>query len=202
MGLSVKWASCNLGAEGGKPEASGGYYQWGGTGDVSSTGICLDWDNCPYHTGLSEGSGWTKYIPASKSSYWSGEGGADDKSVLDPEDDAAHVNLGGSWRIPTYEEWQDLLSSDNCTWEWTTYNGVKGYKVISKKTGNNIFLPAVGYRYHGYFYFTNSYGYFWASSLDTDKPSSAYFIFFGSSEISWSSYEGRYRGRSIRPVQD
>ena len=63
LGLSVKWASCNLGAS--KPTEYGGYYQWAGTEDVSDTGIYLDVSNCPYHTGSDKYSGWTKYITES-----------------------------------------------------------------------------------------------------------------------------------------
>ena len=80
---------------------------------------------------------------------YSSYGTVDNKTALDPEDDAAHVNWGGSWRMPTNAEFEELLNTSNCTWTWTTLNGVSGYKVVSKKSGyagNWIFLPAAGCR--------------------------------------------------------
>ena len=73
-------------------------------------------------------------------------GTVDNKTILELEDDAAHVNWGGNWRMPTKEEQDELISTNNCTWTWTTQNGVNGYKVISKINGNFIFIPAAGYR--------------------------------------------------------
>ena len=55
--------------------------------------------------------------------------------------DAATANWGGSWRMPKSTELKELI--DNCTWTWTTQNGVNGYKVIGTN-GNSIFLPAAG----------------------------------------------------------
>ena len=124
LGLSVKWATCNLGAF--KPTEYGGYYQWAGTEDVSDTSIYLDWSNCPYHTGSSSSSGWTKYNM--DPSY----GTVDDKTVLESMDDAAFVVLGGKWRMPTDAEWSELRNTDNCSWTWTSIDGVNGYKVQSR----------------------------------------------------------------------
>ena len=201
LGLSVKWASCNLGAS--QPWGYGGYYQWGGTKDVTDTSIDLNLANCPYHTGSDETTGWTKYVSTSYSSYWSGTGVPDNKTVLDPADDAAHVILGGDWRMPTETEWKELLI--NCTWEWTdNYNtmNVAGYIVTSKKEGyadRSIFLPAAGYRTNTYLYDVGSRGFYWSSSLDTDNPDYAYSLYFGSG---YYRTDGNYRhlGRSVRPV--
>ena len=200
----LKWASCNLGAS--KPEEYGGYYQWGGLQDVTDTSIYLDDSNCPYHTGYSYYTGWTKYIPSSKSTYWSGAGSPDNKTVLDPEDDVAHVKWGGSWRMPTKAEWDELRNTSNCTWTWTTVNGIKGYKVTSKKSGytsNYIFLPAAGYRYYDYLTDVGSYGYYWSSSLGTDDPSNAYslFFYFYSGDVG-TYYDSRCSGLSVRPVSE
>ena len=198
LGLSVKWASCNLGAS--KPEEYGGYYQWAGLQDVTDTSIYLDLNNCPYHTGSSSSTGWTKYIPSYYTWYWSGFGSPDDKTVLDPEDDVAHVTLGGKWRMPTEEEFNELRG--NCTSEWITLNGVKGRKFTSKKNGNSIFLPAAGYRYSGRLGDVGSYGYYWSSSLNTDSPRYAYRMLFYSGDVNSYHYDSRYYGHPVRPVYD
>ena len=187
----IKWASFNLGAS--SPEEYGGYYQWGGLEDVSSTSIYLDWSNCPFHTGSSSSSGWTKYIPTNFSSYWSDTGNPDNKTVLDPEDDVAHVKLGGKWRMPTEAEWQELRN--NCTWTWTTQDGVNGYKVTGKKSGytdKSIFLPAAG---------GHSGGEYWSSSLNTDYPSQASTLYFASYSDD-TIFDERCLGNAVRPVSD
>ncbi|MDD6809883.1 MAG: hypothetical protein PUD78_07220 [Bacteroidales bacterium] len=196
LGLSVKWATCNLGAS--KPTEYGGYYQWAGTKDVSETKIYLDWDNCPYHTGSSFSSGWTKYNM--DPSY----GIVDNKTVLEAMDDAASVVLGGRWRIPTDEECKELLNTDNCSWTWTTIDGVNGYKVQSNKSGytdNWIFLPAAGYRDNDSFYNVGSRGFYWSSSLLTDYLYNGFDMHLYSSHAVWGgSY--RSKGQSIRPVSE
>ena len=196
MGTSVKWAAYNVGAT--KPEEYGGYYQWAGLEDVTSTSIYLDWNHCPYHTGSSSSTGWTKYIPLNEPSYWSGEGVPDNKTVLDPEDDVAHVNWGESWRMPTQEEFDEL--KDGCFWEWTTYNGVKGRMAYSFETGNKIFLPAAGYRYYDRLTNVGSDGFYWSSSLITGYPTNAFY--FGSDYSYTSSPYTRYYGHSVRPVSE
>ena len=111
--------------------------------------------------------------------------------------DAANVNWGGKWRMPTRAEQDELRN--HCTWEWTTLNGIKGCKVISKKNGNSIFLPAAGYRYYDNLYNAGSYGYYWSSSLSTSSSLRAYFLYFSSDDVVWSSH-GRYFGQSVRAV--
>ena len=196
LGLSVKWASCNLGAS--KPTDYGCYYQWAGTTDVSDTGIKLGWSNCPYHTGSSSSSGWTKYNTIE--SY----GTVDNKTVLESMDDAASVALGGKWRMPTDAEWFELRNADNCSWTWTSIDGVNGYKVQSKKSGytdNWIFLPVAGYRYGDYFDNVGSDGYYWSSSLFTDRTYNAFCMSFNSSGVSNHNTFRSY-GRSVRPVSE
>ena len=193
----IKWASFNVGAS--KPEDYGGHYQWAGLEDVTSTSIYLDLSNCPYHTGPDYDRGWTKYIPSGYSSYWSGSGSPDNKTVLDPEDDVAHVKLGGKWRMPTKAEFEELYN--NCTSEWTTLNGVKGRKFTSKKNGNCIFLPAAGYRLDGDLDDVGSNGDFWSSSLNSGNPICAYRFGFSTDGVS-NGYSGRYYGLSVRPVSE
>lgn len=196
LGLSVKWASCNLGAS--KSTEYGGYYQWAGTKDVSDTSFYLDWNNCPYHTGSDRYSSWTKYN--TESSY----GTVDNKTVLEAMDDAASIALGGKWRMPTIDEWEELLNTDNCSWTWTTINGVDGYKVQSKKPGytdNWIFLPAAGSRYYDGLDRVGYNGYYWSSSLSTVNPSYAYSMVFNSGHFGRAS-RNRYYGQSVRPVSE
>ena len=189
LGLSVKWATCNLGAS--KPTEYGGYYQWAGTKDVSDTKIKLDWNNCPYYTN----PGWTRY---NTDSYY---GTVDNKTVLEAMDDAATVALGGKWRMPTDAEWTELRNTDNCSWTWTAIDGVNGYKVQSKKPGytdNWIFLPAAGWRRNDDLDDVGFYGYYWSSSLGTYQVYGIYF--------EWAVINGffgfRYSGNSVRPVSE
>ncbi|MBR3608332.1 MAG: hypothetical protein IKL50_00405 [Bacteroidales bacterium] len=119
--------------------------------------------------------------------------------MLELSDDAARVNWGGSWRMPTKAEQDELRDTNNCTWTWTTQNGVRGYKVTSKKNGNSIFLPAAGCRYDSNLYDAGSFGYYWSSSLNTSNSNYAYFLLFNSSNVYWY-FNYRYVGRSVRPV--
>ena len=197
MGLSVKWASCNIGAS--KPEEYGGYYQWAGLQDVTGTGIYLYWDNCPYHTGSTSSTGWTKYITSEFPSYWSGPGNPDDKIVLDPEDDVAHVTFGGKWRMPTAEEWLEL--DDNCSRQWTTLNGVTGEKMISKKNGNSIFLPAAGFTRFDQECDVGSQSTCWSSTLYLNSPYNAVNHSRKQNLLSISS-RNRYYAQPVRPVSE
>lgn len=149
LGLSVKWATCNIGAD--KPEDSGDFFAWGETSPYYESLDPLVWKEGK-ERGYNVNSSSDKYnnrsavfgtkqpAPASTSAKYSIE--TDAKKQLDPEDDAAHVNWGDNWRMPTMEECQELI--DNCTWEATIRNGVKGYEVKSKTNGNSIFMPTAG----------------------------------------------------------
>ncbi len=186
LGLSVKWATCNVGAE--TPEDYGDYFAWGEAKPKST----YDWNTYKWCQGSK--TTMTKYC--TKSIYGT-YGTVDNKTQLDLSDDAAHVNWGGSWRMPTHDELRELI--ENCSWTWTTQNGVKGYKVTSKTNGNSIFLPAAGYRFGSSLYNAGSYGYYWSSSLSTDDPSDAGYVRFSSSIVDWGSSR-RYCGPSVRPV--
>ena len=176
------WATCNVGAT--NPEGYGDYFAWGETAIKKGT---YNW--ITYFDTNDGGNTFTKY---------NNEGG---KTVLDPEDDAAHVNWGGSWRMPTPAEWQELL--DNCTWTWTTQNGINGYKVTSNMEGYTdkfIFLPAAGIRYIGAHNEVGSSGNYWSSSLDGGYSDCAWYLGFES----YRPYlnDGNYRnyGLFVRPV--
>ena len=190
LGLSVKWASCNLGAS--KPEEYGDYYAWGETEPKES----YYWASYKWCNGSS--STLTKYNTDSF------HGNVDNKTVLEPEDDVAHIKLGGKWRMPTDAEWTELRNTSNCSWTWTTINGVNGYKVQSKKSGytdNWIFLPAAGYRLDTILYYVGSDGGYWSSSLYTYNPHYAWYVCFYSGNVSRGSYD-RYYGLSVRPVSE
>ena len=180
----VKWAAFNVGAT--KPEEYGGYYAWGETEEKSD----YSWSTYKWCKG-SETS-MTKYC--TDSSY----GTVDNKTVLDLEDDVAHVNWGGSWRMPTRAEQDELR--ENCVWIWTTLNGVNGYKVISKTNGNSIFLPAAGYRNGSEVHYRDSYGYCWSSSLYGSNSNTAYYLNFSSDGLNYFNGGFRFYGRSVRPV--
>ena len=183
LGLSVKWATCNVGAT--KPEEYGDYFAWGET----TTKSTYNWSTYKYYNGSS--TTFTKYNTSS--SY----GSVDNKTTLELADDAARANWGGSWRMPTKAEQDELR--ENCTWTWTTQNGVNGYKVTSNKNGNSIFLPAAGYRNDSSLYGAGSYGRYWSSSLYTDRPYSAWRVYFYSDSVIRSNSD-RYYGFSVRPV--
>ena len=124
----------------------------------------------------------------------------DNKTVLDPEDDAAFANWGGSWRMPTEAEWNELTG--NCTLTWTTRNGVNGRLVTSTKNSNSIFLPAAGCRYDiDAFYEVGVYGLYWSSSLDCNDSSGAMVYYFGSgTDMILNGLRGQ--GFSVRPVTE
>ena len=177
------WADRNVGAD--APEASGDYFAWGEVTPKTEYNLSTyKWYNGDYDA-------LTKYCV--DSSY----GTVDGKTVLDLEDDAAYVNMGAEWRMPTRSEQDELLN--NCTWTWTTQNGVCGRKVTGPN-GNSIFLPAVGSRYNSNLNHAGTYGDYWSGSLDEDLSGSAHGLSFGPGGYGWSSYIGRYSGQTVRAV--
>ena len=203
LGLSVCWASCNLGAS--KPEEYGDYYAWGEIDPYYSSQDPLTWKDGK--TGYNWASyKWCNGSPSTLKKYNtdSYRGNVDKKTVLEPEDDVAHVKLGGKWRIPTGVEWSELRNTSNCSWTWTTINGVNGYKVQSKKSGytdNWIFLPAAGYRFDTYLSNAGSRGFYWSSCLNTAYPYDAWGVSFGSDSVDGRYYH-RYCGQFVRPVSE
>ena len=182
LGLSVKWATMNVGAT--SPEGYGEYFAWGETQPKG----WYDWSTYKWCNGSYDSM--TKYC--TNSEY----GQVDNKTTLDPDDDAAHVNWGGAWRMPTRAEQDELRN--NCTWTWTSQNGVNGYKVVGPN-GNSLFLPAAGYRFEDDLNNAGSYGYYWSSSLNGYNSYYAYDLYFNSGSVDWGS-NYRYYGFSVRPV--
>lgn len=206
MGLSVKWASFNLGAS--APEGYGDYYSWGGVIPHYCAGYaqaipCNAWQIYGYYGYSYE---WyntaekiIKYCPSDQDSFWGGAGSPDNKIELkdcDYEDDAARNILGGHWRIPSDDEWTDLRTQ--CTWISITKEGVNGELVIAHN-GNSIFIPASGARTRCDLWSLNYDGYYWSSSLNTDNAMAAWMVHFRSGNV-YRGDANRSCGYAIRPV--
>lgn len=170
LGLSVKWATCNVGAE--NPWDYGDYFAWG---EIAPKDEYTIDNSLTCGVEMPDISG-------------------------NPEYDAARANWGGTWRIPTGMEMDELLA--DCTWEWTTEQDVTGYRVTGPN-GNSIFLPAAGSYSGSSLYSAGNYGYYWSSTpygSDTEYAY-AYSLYFYSSNQSWN-WDDRDYGESIRPVSE
>lgn len=187
------WATCNIGAT--SPEDYGDYFAWGETEGYNDGKTKFDWSTYKWCEGSS--STMTKYCTDSNYGY---NGFTDDKTELDLEDDAAYVNWGPAWRMPSEEQFQELINSSYTTTEWTTQNGVNGRKITSKTNGNSIFLPAAGSRSGSLLSNAGSSGDYWSRTLGSDYPYFASYRYFYSGYFRmYSGY--RYGGRSVRPVR-
>lgn len=185
LGLSVKWATCNVGAS--KPEEYGDYFAWGEV-MPKEEGYPYDWNTYKYCNGSA--SGINKY-------YYNG---VSDYIELEISDDAAYVNWGGKWRMPTQKEMQELR--DNCSFIWMYEEGVYGVKVTSKKNNKSIFLPAAGYCYNTSKSGMESYCYYWSSSIyySYNGDDEAYFMWISEDSSPSMMEKYRYYGMPIRPV--
>ena len=184
LGLSVKWANMNVGAK--KSSGFGTYFAWGETKPKEY----YSWNTYAWSKGNSQYL--TKYSTA------------DRRTQLAPADDAARANWGGKWRMPTIDEYEELINPANCTWEWMTRDGVNGYKVTGKKTGNSIFLPITGFRFYADTQFRGIMGVYWTSTLYTANPNKAWCLEFNFSNIDvhyGDLSSNRFSGRCIRAVQ-
>ena len=179
LGLSVKWATCNVGAV--NPEDFGDYFAWG-------------------ETVAKEDYSWETYALGNLN-HFTKYNETDGLTVLEFSDDAATVNWGCEWRMPTASEIQELI--DNCTWNWSITNGVYGYIVTSNINSNSIFLPSAGY-YYGTSLDEDIDGAYWSSSLNTDPTQfsmSAWYLYFYNQNI-FNSFYSRDSGHVVRPVCD
>ena len=187
MGLSVKWASSNLGAA--KPEDYGDYYAWGETEPKDY----YDWNTYKWCDDSKLFDKLTKY------NNMPDYGTVDNKTRLDLDtDDVARVLLGEKWRMPEEEDFKSLIT--NCTWKWTQLNGVNGYLATSNKNGASIFLPAAGYRRYGELENAGSHGYYWSATLFLDLPEYARCLDLTSDDF-FVNHKNRFFGFPIRPVQ-
>lgn len=190
------WATCNVGAN--APEEYGDYFAWG---EVEPKEI-YDWSTykwcaLTYHSATSYTAYLTKYCTLTSSGH---EFFVDNKTLLEAADDAAVVNWGGVWRMPTKEEQDELR--EQCTWTMTTINGINGYIVTSKINGytdKSIFLPETGSK-EGATYGNLTYGYYWSSSLKAVGPYNAFYILFDSDDKVHCWDFKRSIGLPVRPV--
>ena len=205
------WATTNIGAE--KPEDYGYYFWWGDTVGYTRSGGT--WTSGYYYSGMTwmssmgEQMGSSPISPSSCLTYnksistLQSEGwvvSQDGTYVLAPEHDAAQVQWGGGWRMPTEAELSALIS--NCTIAWTTQNGVYGRLVTGKGAyaDRSIFLPAAGFGIDSFLCYVGSDGLYWSSTPRSDGSCFAWDLNFDSSNFYRDFYDRCY-GQSVRPVQ-
>ena len=186
LGLSVKWATFNVGAT--KPEEYGDYFAWG----ESQPKEVYDW--VTYRHAFIKGG---KLKSFTKYNLDANLGEIDDMTELKPEDDAASVNWGSDWRMPTMDEFDELRTK--CKWTWSELNGVNGYRVEAEN-GNWIFLPAGGSYYNEEHSFVGYYGYYRTSTLGDKDSTYSYYFGFTSNNVELSEIR-RYYGIAVRAVK-
>ena len=183
----TKWACCNVGAA--KPEEHGGYYAWGETEEKDE----YDWDNYKWGTAGSI----NKYAP--NHDNYNIYSFKDGKGTLDPEDDVAYVKWGTPWRIPTYDQMDELITY--CTWERTDLNGVNVWKVTGVSSEHNcIYLPASGYRLGTSSPTTGKKGYYWTSDIWYDNEICRFLYFTDVIYTDGDTTGRRAYGFTVRPV--
>lgn len=179
------WAETNIGAE--TAADYGDYFAWGETSPQLS--MTYNWSSYKYGTEEK----LAKYNTT------------DSKTTLEKEDDAAYVNWGNFCRMPTSDDFKELLNTSNCTWTWTSMttssgSSIEGYKVSSTKNGNSIFLPASGYCSSGGYRYRGSYCCYWSSTLSDVYR--VYALYSNSGSCSLTSGAKRYCGIPVRPVAE
>lgn len=190
------WATTNIGAE--APEEYGSYFAWGETAPKDH----YEWDNYLWYDEV--GRHLTKYC--TNPDY----GLLDGLTVLDLDDDAAFVNWGPEWRMPTHEQQKELLEC--CTWKWTIINGVTGYQVSSEipnddgEVGSSIFLPAAGFMHGGEVLWDGTDGLYWSCDLESSMPMNAFDLELTNRvlQTNWLFrwyFEERFFGYTVRAVR-
>lgn len=182
LGISVMWATMNIGAS--DESDPGDHFAWGET----ETKTEYSWNTYQYGSAVNE---LTKYSAEDK------------KLALESGDDAATVNWGGGWHIPTVEEWEELCDPDNCTWEWIKDESRAGYKVTSKKPGytdKSIFLPAGGYTSGNEIKGAGTAGYYWSAMGNKPFRDRAICLYFIENFVGIGNNGFRTGGFTVRPV--
>lgn len=182
------WATMNIGAD--NPEDYGDYFAWGETESKNR----YHQDNYKWGNGSSNMPKLTKYCTISS---YGNNGFVDNITELELEDDAAYVNWGPKWRIPSREQIEELIA--NCTTQISHRNGVRGRLFTSNINGASLFFPIAGYFYITSLYHAGSFGYYWSRTLYTNKPTYAHLLYFDAGVKSGNN--ARIYGRSIRPVR-
>lgn len=185
------WATMNVGAN--SPEDYGDYFAWG---EIAPKSVYL---LSTYKWCRSNGDDdykVTKYCIDSDFGY---NGFVDNKTELDPGDDAATANWGPEWRMPSLDQIKELLNE--CDWQWTTRNGVNGRLANSKHNGASLFLPAAGYRWSSELSGLGSYGNYWSRGLYSSYQYYANRLFFDWGYVYWGYYCNRFCGQSVRAVR-
>jgi hypothetical protein len=197
----TKWAKCNVGAN--SETEAGLYFAWGETqGHTAGDGREFDSENYKFIEGDFPDSGVEDYSLKERGLAYNGlsmtkYNSSDGLTILLPEDDAAHVNMGGEWRMPTKEDFEEL--SSNTTSVWTTVNGVLGRTFTSNVNGNVLFVPAAGCIIAGQMYYYQDTAFLWTSSLRQEDVFNAWDF------DAYSSYVGvseghRCEGQNVRGV--
>jgi hypothetical protein len=193
------WATTNIGAD--KPWEYGYYFWWGDTVGYrreNNAWVASDGSSMNFSFGSSNTPTYNKGVSTLQSEGWIVS--QDGTNVLAPEHDAAQVQWGGGWRMPTYQELYDLCYN-KCDWTWTAMNGVNGCVVRGRGdySSNSIFLPCAGLVSGTSLRDAGSFGYYWSSVPSSDYYL-AYLLCFNS--CYHYTYNGhRNAGQSVRPVQ-
>ena len=187
------WATCNVGAT--SPEESGDFFGWGET----ETKEVYNYPLYKWNSAAATPPVFSKYCTLESM------GTVDNLTELELEDDAAYVNMGTEWRMPSKEQIQELISTNNTKSEWKRVNGVYGRKFTSLVNGDTIFIPAVGHYAGGAISFNEGdilSGLYWSRTLVEDNPETAWFLGFTSGSFGIASTGGtRFLGRPIRAVR-
>ena len=190
------WAKCNVGAS--SETDYGKYFAWGDTQGYTSSQVGTDknfaWADYKYGTYDSSDTtnyGMTKY------------NGTDGKTTLDLDDDAAHVNMGGEWKMPTSTQIEELLNTTYVTNAYTqNYNGsgIDGYLFTSVDNGNTLFVPFAGSAFYGSVLSTGFEGFVWSSSLFSSNVYFAFYLYVNGEPDAVLDNRDRCIGRSVRGV--
>jgi len=186
----LKWATMNVGAN--SVTDTGLYFQWGDTQGYTADQV-----------GSGEGNkyfGWEDYKYGSSAPFSKYDN--DGKTVLDLEDDAARANWGGSWRMPTKDEYVALGAAVNTAWTASYQgSGVSGLVCTDKTDSSKVlFFPAAGSCFNGSVGRVGNLGYYWSSSLYTNSVQYACYLLSTSGGAYWDSYNDRCNGFPVRPV--
>ena len=199
MGLpsGTLWATCNVGAV--TAEEYGDYFAWGETQPKKR----YSWGTYKWCKGTKKSL--TRYCPSSSPDYWGGEGttpdGKTDFKDYDYADDAARKLLGGNWRMPTQQEWEELIN--NCTCSIISRGRVHGV-LFEATNGNSIFLPAASGKVNSSVLYADSFCLYWSSQLSDQtamdiNPTYAV-IFYADNDFTQIRDDFRYAGMPVRPV--